>query len=91
MQERSGVGAVMQLPAENAPRRRRRRGTCPQRIDAWEFTDEFIDVWLDDYYVRSQDDPGLLEQMDDLTRFEYGLSVTDFTEQLVASLRGAVA
>jgi hypothetical protein len=55
-------------------------------IEPDEFTGEFVDVWLEDYYVRSLVDAGLAQQMEDFARFEYGVSTVVFTEALIAAL-----
>jgi hypothetical protein len=54
--------------------------------DAEEFTDEFLEDWLESYFVRSVGDRRLQQQMDEFARWTSGLDADAFTARLVLSL-----
>lgn len=79
-------------PQGPAPLERRLTGPVtrsPADGPGWsiEFTAEFVDVWLDDYCIRAQVEPGLRAQMDEHARACFGCEdAGEFTRLLVADL-----
>lgn len=79
---RGGVqGGLLRSPARSL-----RRSSEGLHLDVEEFTEDFIVTWLDDWYLRSPSDPGLLEQMNAATQAWHGVTAATFTEVLVAAL-----
>lgn len=54
--------------------------------------EEFVDLWLEDWFLRSPNEPGLVAQMDEFCGHEWGVDAHTFTLALVADLtaRGGV-
>jgi hypothetical protein len=48
-----------------------------------DFTSDFLEIWLEDYYVRSREDKGLARQMDEFCRRSFNATAREFTEALV--------
>lgn len=54
-----------------------------------ELTEEFVTVWLDDWYLRAPNERGLVEQMDEFARGAYGVDAAEFSAAMVADLWGS--